>query len=135
VLPAFLAPLLLACATVPIVEVRSADGTLRLRVEVEFARSAEARREGLQGREPLGPDRGLWLVFPTVGEVCIRNEGVGFDIDVIYLDADHRVIAVSLDVPAGEDMLRCELGVASVLEVQAGVALGVAPGDVLEERP
>ncbi|MBK6811886.1 MAG: DUF192 domain-containing protein [Sandaracinaceae bacterium] len=62
-----------ACAAVSLLEVRGPDGTLRLRVEADFARTAAARREGLAARDGLDDGRGLLLVFPTEGEVCIEN--------------------------------------------------------------
>ncbi|MBK6575122.1 MAG: DUF192 domain-containing protein [Sandaracinaceae bacterium] len=124
-----------ACADVPLVEVRGPDGTLRLRVEADFARTADARREGLAGRDGLDEGRGLLLVFPTEGEVCIENTPVGFAIDAIFANAAGRVIAIERDIPAGDATSRCHQPVAQVLELAGGVALSVQVGDVLEQAP
>jgi uncharacterized membrane protein (UPF0127 family) len=127
--------LVIACADVPLLSVRSPDGTLRLRVEVDFARTAEARREGLAARDGLDDGRGLLLVFPTEGEVCIENAPVGFAIDALFADAAGQVIAIERGIPAGDATSRCHQPVAQVLELAGGVALSVQVGDVLEQAP
>lgn len=127
--------LVIACADVPLLSVRSPDGTLRLRVEVDFARTAEARREGLAARNGLDDGRGLLLVFPTEGEVCIENAPVGFAIDALFADAAGQVIAIERGIPAGDATSRCHQPVAQVLELAGGVALSVQVGDVLEQAP
>jgi uncharacterized membrane protein (UPF0127 family) len=120
---------------VPLLSVRSPDGTLRLRVEVDFARTAEARREGLAARAGLDDGRGLLLVFPTEGEVCIENAVVGFAIDALFADAAGQVIAIERGIPARDATSRCHQPVAQVLELAGGVALSVQVGDVLEQAP
>lgn len=128
-------PLLAACADLPLVEVRSPDGALRLRVEAPLARTAEARREGLAGRDALDEGRGLLLVFPTEVEVCIANAQVGFAIDALFADAAGQVVAIERGIPAGDTASRCHQPVAQVLELADGVALSVQVGDVLEQAP
>jgi len=50
-----------------------------------------ARLRGLLGRRELKSDHGLWLV-PCQG---IHTIGLLFPIDVVWLDADHRVVHVT----------------------------------------
>ncbi len=124
-----------ACADVSLLEVRGPDGTLRLRVEADFARTAAARREGLAARDGLDDGRGLLLVFPTEGEVCIENTPVGFAIDALFANAAGQIVAIERGIPAGDTTSRCHQPVAQVLELAGGVALSVQVGDVLEQAP
>lgn len=124
-----------ACSTHPLVEVRSPDGALRLRVDADVARTAAARREGLAGRDDLDAGSGLLLVFPTEGEVCIANTHVGFAIDALFANAAGRIVAIERGIPAGDSAVRCHTPVTHVLEVAEGVALSVQAHDVLEQAP
>lgn len=128
-------PLLAACADIPLIEVRGPDGALRLRVDVDFARTAEARRRGLAGRNGLDEGRGLLLVFPTEGEVCIDNAPTGFPIDALFASAAGEVVAIERSIPAGDGAPRCHQPVAQVLELAAGAARAVQPGDSLAQAP
>jgi uncharacterized membrane protein (UPF0127 family) len=59
-----------------------------LSLGVTAADTAFARLKGLIGRLSLRSDQGLWIV-PSRG---IHTFGVLFPIDLIYLDANHKVI-------------------------------------------
>jgi uncharacterized protein len=59
-----------------------------LSLNVAAADTHLARLKGLTGRFRLKPDEGLWVI-PSQG---IHTIGVLFAIDLIYLDADQRVI-------------------------------------------
>lgn len=124
---------LVGCADLPLVEVRGPDGSLRLQVVADVARTAVARREGLAGRDSLDEGRGLLLVFPTEGEVCIDNAPVDFAIDALFADATGQVVAIERSVPAGDPTPRCHEPVAQVLELADGVALSAQVGDVVEQ--
>lgn len=128
-------PLVAGCADLPLVEVRGPEGSLRLRVVADVARTAEARRAGLAGRNGLDEGHGLLLVFPTEGEVCIDNAPVDFPIDAIFADATGQVVAIERSVPAGDPTPRCHEPVAQVLELADGVALSAQEGDALEQTP
>lgn len=136
--PALLAVLLAACggeAAPPCdgepLFVRGADGAELLRLCAEVATSEAARREGLAGHAPLGPDEALLLRFPVTGELCIHNAGVDFPIDALFLD-EAGVVRASERFEADEPAARCHPAVADVLELAAGaqVPLGarVEPG-------
>lgn len=97
----------------------------------DLATTAEERRRGLAGRQGLGPDEGLLLVFPTTGEVCIENGRVTFPIDAVFVDPAGQVVGVELEIPAGDGSARCVDGVERVLEVAAGeVPLGATRVEV-----
>lgn len=112
-------------------QIISPSGIQRLVVEAELAQNEEARRRGLKGREPLPPGHGLLIVLPQEGEVCITNDRVPFAIDAIFVAADGIVVAVETAIAAGDATLRCHGSVQQILEVTAGQAAGVLPGDRL----
>lgn len=102
-----------------------------LSVCAALAVSEQDRAKGLSGQPPLPDSRGLLLIFPVAGEVCIQNGPVSFAIDVVYAAEDGTVVAVERGFPAGDAVARCHPGVKRVLEVGAAVADGVVTGDVL----
>jgi len=61
-----------------------------LSLGIEAADTALARLKGLIGRLKLAADDGLWVV-PSRG---VHTIGVPFPLDLIYLDADSRVIHI-----------------------------------------
>jgi uncharacterized membrane protein (UPF0127 family) len=67
-----------------------------LSLAVVAADNTLARLKGLIGRLRLRSDEGLWVV-PSRG---VHTIGVFFPIDLVYLDADHRVIHVEESFPA-----------------------------------
>jgi len=124
-----------ACADLTLVEVHSPEGALRLRVDADLAQTAEARQQGLASWATLDEGRGLLLLFPTEGEVCVENTHVGFAIDALFADAGGQIVGIERGIPAGDSSVRCHAPVSQVLELAAGVALSVHPSDVLEQRP
>jgi hypothetical protein len=61
-----------------------------LAYRVRIADSILSRLIGLLGKRTLDPDSGLWI-FPSRG---IHTMGMLFDIDVIFLDKDLKVVAL-----------------------------------------
>ena len=61
-----------------------------LAYQAEVADSILTRLRGLLGRRSLDPGTGLWII-PSSG---IHTVGMLFDIDVVFLDRDFRVIAL-----------------------------------------
>ncbi len=57
---------------------------------LKVADSVLSRLVGLLGRRRLEPDSGLWI-FPSRG---IHTLGMLFDIDVVFLDRDLKVVAL-----------------------------------------
>jgi len=108
-----------------------ADGAPRLEVCAGLAETAEERMLGLMGMT-LDAEEGLLLRFPVEGEICITNSGVMLDLDLVWVDASGAVTAVERDVPAEDATLRCHLPAQDVLEVRAGIAASVMPGQLLQ---
>jgi uncharacterized membrane protein (UPF0127 family) len=83
---------------------------------------------GLLGRSGLGTGEGM--LFPGTGSV--HTMFMRFPIDVVFLDAELRVLAVREAVPAWRAVK--ERGAKATLELAAGEAarVGISPGEVLE---
>lgn len=67
-------------------------------LRVEVARTPEARARGLSGRDQLSSD-GLLLEWPHAGSHPIWMAGMRFPLDLVWLDAYHRVVAIVERVP------------------------------------
>jgi hypothetical protein len=96
-----------------------------LAVEGRVANTAWSRLRGLLGRPPLKPGEGLVLR----GEKAIHTIGMGFAIDVLFLDRAGRVVHLipamvpfraSPWVPRAADVLELPSGTIA----QTGTALG-----------
>ena len=61
-----------------------------LAYRVRVADSILTRLVGLLGKRSLEPDGGLWI-YPSRG---IHTLGMLFDIDVVFLDKDYKVVAL-----------------------------------------
>ena len=108
--------------------------TVLVDVEVDLAITARERTTGLRGRTTLAPSEGLVLAFPVASEVCLVNDGVPFPIDTIYADDDGAVVAVE-PLDADDPTPHCHPDTRTVLEIVAGAASEVVPGDVLTVEP
>jgi uncharacterized protein len=94
---------------------------IRNTIVVERARVARSHRKralGLLGQRTLAEGEGLLLL----GTRAIHTFGMQFPIDVIYLDAAQRVLAIVLGLPPNR-IGPWRWGVASVLELAAGTVI------------
>lgn len=62
-------------------------------IRVEIARTSELRSSGLSGRSKVGAD-GLLLVWPNADVHPIWMADMRFALDLVWLDAEHRVLAI-----------------------------------------
>lgn len=113
------------------VRVLGPGGEVRLEVFADVADDERERREGLTRFDSLAAGRGLLLVLPAEGEVCITNAKVDFPIDAVFAATDGTVVAVERNVPRDDVTLRCHLSTRRILEINAGDAGAVSPGDQL----
>jgi len=91
----------------------------------EVARSAFRRMRGLLGRSGLEPDEGM--LFQPAGS--IHTLFMRFPIDVVFLSRDLVVIGVE---PAMKPWRAAgRKGAKVVVEMAAGAAAGLEPGDTL----
>ena len=93
----------------------------------EVADSLFARMKGLLGRDDLPPGHCLWIC-PCKG---VHTFFMRFDIDVLVLDRNQRVLAVITSL-APNRMSPVYARGATVLELPAHAADGVVIGDLIE---
>ncbi|MFE9253145.1 DUF192 domain-containing protein [Streptomyces sp. NPDC007088] len=115
------------------------EGTLRVRrvsgaagplVPLEIAASPRARARGLLGRDGID---GALLLSPAHG---VHTLGMRFAIDVAFLDAHLRVLAVrtmrpgrlGLPRPAARHVLEAEAGAMAVWGLERGASVEIAGG-------
>jgi len=123
---------------------RTGSGTVELgngiRVNVDVAATIAARERGLSGRAPLGPDEGMYFVFPRSERYLFWMKDMRFPIDIIWIqDGVVADITENAVQPGpGEEPARYAPGTAvnRVLEVPAGFvkAKGVRVGDPVREH-
>ena len=98
----------------------------------------EAKREtGLMFRKHLGEDEGMLFVFPDSQRRGFWMRNTFVPLDIVYLDADRRVINVAQMLPRDERSVYSAAPARYALElpVDAARRLGIKPGMVLELPP
>jgi uncharacterized membrane protein (UPF0127 family) len=114
----------------PLQVVNVTRGT-KLATRLEAAHTGPARRKGLLGRDGLLPGEGLWIApCESVHTFFMR-----FDIDLVYLDREHRIKKVRHAV--GPWRVSACFTAHSILELPAGTVRETrsTPGDALEITP
>lgn len=76
------------------VAVRVGSQTIR----AEQAISAQQQRIGLSGRACIGHDQGMLFAFEKPGQYSFWMKDMYFPIDIIWMDADRKVIAIEKNV-------------------------------------
>jgi uncharacterized membrane protein (UPF0127 family) len=109
---------------------RKEDGTL-VCARCELAERPLQRMRGLLGRRGLAPDEGM--LFRPAGSIHMFF--MRFPIDAVFCDADLRVVGVERGLRPWRTAGR--RGAKVVVELAAGAAAGVEPGDrlVLDTMP
>jgi len=92
--------------------------------QLEVADDPAERKKGLSGRERLPEDAGLLFVFEQAGQHCFWMKDMRFSIDMLWLDAQKRVIKIQEAVaPETYPNSFCPDEPAKyVIELNAGVA-------------
>ncbi|GAC1533644.1 MAG: hypothetical protein NVS2B17_01600 [Candidatus Velthaea sp.] len=111
---------------------RSAISGVVIATSVESAKSFFQRTIGLLGRSHVQPDEGLWIE----GCSAIHTIGMRAAIDVVFLDAEHRVLRTFQNVRPNVLALRAPKA-RHVVELGSGALAtrDVQPGDRLELVP
>lgn len=93
----------------------------------ELANTFARRLRGLIGRKPLPPGTGLVLQPSN----AVHSFLMGFDIDVVHLDRDGRVLRVTRALPRGR--VSAARGGYSAVELPAGTVAGTGTevGDII----
>lgn len=97
--------------------------------DLMIADSIFSRMKGLLGKDSLPTGSALWLI-PCKG---VHTFGMKFAIDVIFIDRENRVIAIS-DNMMPNRMTAIYPSAATVMELPAGTAAAVklSAGDIIE---
>ena len=66
---------------------------------VEVASDDATREQGLMYRDHLADDRGMIFLFPQAGEYPFWMKNTLIPLDMIWIDADHRIVHIAHDVP------------------------------------
>jgi uncharacterized protein len=106
-------------------------------VIVEVASDDPTREQGLMYRDHMAEDRGMIFLFPQAGEYPFWMKNTLIPLDMIWMDADHRIVHIAHDVPPCKadpcPNYPPNAKASSVLELAAGVAAKhhLRDGDVL----
>lgn len=106
-------------------------------VSVEVAANDETRQQGLMYRDQLAENRGMIFLFAQPGEYPFWMKNTLIPLDMIWLDASHRIVHIAHDVPPCKadpcPSYPPNARSSYVLETAAGVAArhGLKNGDVL----
>lgn len=115
------------------------QNTKNLNLNIERVETVEARRQGLSDRVSLCDSCGMLFVFETSNYYTFWMKDMNFDIDIIYLDADMRIVNIFENV-SKESYKKIPPETVSntkpakyVLEINSGKAkdLGLVAGDRL----
>lgn len=108
-------------------------------ISVEIAQTDEERAKGLQNRESLPENSGMWFVFPQIVHEQFWMKDTKFPLDLIYVDDGMKVVHIVENAPAGDtDPARASSPIPFkyVLEVNGGTAArnGIRVGDIVQQR-
>ncbi|MBW8310604.1 MAG: DUF192 domain-containing protein [Rhizobium sp.] len=112
------------------------------RFVVEVADDHDERARGLMFRDQLAEGSGMLFVHDAERPLAYWMKNTRIPLDIIYFDAQRKLVSVSRGVPACSLGDRCPPYPSSgpaiyVLELNAGktTELGVAPGDTITFGP
>jgi uncharacterized membrane protein (UPF0127 family) len=98
----------------------------RSAVIVEVASDDATREQGLMYRDHMADDRGMIFLFTQAGEYPFWMKNTLIPLDMIWMDADHRIVHIAHDVPPCKadpcPNYPPNAKASSVLELAAGVA-------------
>ncbi len=112
----------------------------KLNLNIEKVETIEARRQGLSDRESLCDSCGMLFVFENSNYYTFWMKDMNFDIDIIYLDQDMRIVDIFENVSKEsykktppETFSNTKLA-KYVLELNSGKsdAFGLSVGNILE---
>lgn len=97
--------------------------------ELDIAATQEARALGLGERESYPPGRGMLFLFPTANQHGFWMKGMRFPLDIIFLRAGRIVFIERSFQPTDTRIVAPPVPVDQVLEVNAGEADRLSPGN------
>lgn len=104
---------------------------------VEIARTPEERAQGLQERENLPDNHGMWFVFEGDGQEAFWMHNTPISLDILFIGADYKIVDLVVNAaPNSDDLIVSRHPFRFALEVAAGVSdrHGLRAGDAVEFR-
>ena len=108
------------------------------RFSAELATDGPSREYGLMMRTTLAPDHSMLFVFSHTAPQAFWMKNTLIPLDILYFDADRRLVSMQLDVPPCEadpcPLYPSDAPARYVLELSAGTArrIGAKAGDELK---
>lgn len=109
-----------------------ATGAGEVALNVEVARSAEQRSQGLMFRTAMAPDAGMLFIYQTSGTISMWMKNTILSLDMLFIAGDGRITRIVRHTTPMSEAVIGSLGVVrAVLELNAGDArkLGIKTGD------
>lgn len=107
------------------------------KIEIEYSRSAEEKKQGLSDRESLCGNCGMLFVYNDYENLAFWMKNMHFPLDIIWI-RDNKILKISNDLPPEgekpEKTYSADEPVNFVLEVNAGFCEnnGINVGDVVK---
>lgn len=102
---------------------------------VEVASTEQERIKGLGGRDSLAANSGMWFVFPGDSTDPFWMKDTNFDLDIIFVGADMKVVDVKPgNIKLSETLIQPAAPYRYALEVNTGESAGIAAGTLVEYR-
>ena len=104
---------------------------------VEIVKTPEERAQGLQHRESLAADHGMWFVFDNDVQDPFWMKNTPLALDIIFVGSDNKIVdCIENAQPNSTDLLIPKQPYRYVLEVVAGqvAAHRMSIGDTIEFR-
>ena len=101
---------------------------------LEVADTPKKQQLGLMHRKSMPADHGMLFVFPDEGERNFWMKNTHIPLDIIYADANGKVVSVKPMQPNDETSVPSDGPAKYAVEINQGEAkrAGVKPGDVLD---
>jgi uncharacterized membrane protein (UPF0127 family) len=92
-------------------------------ITLERVATSEARMKGLSDRDSLARNSGMLFVFDRPDEQCFWMKDMRFNIDMVWLDSDRKIIKIVPDArPDSYPSTYCAENTKYVIEFNAGDA-------------
>jgi len=105
----------------------------KFRYDLEIAASGDEQQCGLMYRKSMKRRAGMIFPFTPPRPTSFWMENTPLPLDLIFVDADNRVINIAPGKPFSRDLIDSAGVTASVIELNAGEAkrIGLKPGDTV----
>ncbi|HEU5005225.1 MAG TPA: DUF192 domain-containing protein [Candidatus Saccharimonadales bacterium] len=104
-------------------------------MNLQIADTTKEQAKGLGGRSCIGENQAMLFEFGKPADYRFWMKGMKFPIDIVWMDADHRVVQINANVTPGTypETFSADEPVQYVLEMKVGraVQLGLQDGQTI----